>query len=150
MAAWDSLIPKGRGWIKHPELNDGQLSSVSVFHQLHCLNDVRRVYYGLTNASDEALDMWHFTPSHMRHCFEYIRQELMCAADSSLEPWQDEVGGATGWNVQRQCRDYDYLKDFAEKWRADNYEGFEDVDVFNITTGEGVKPSDLPEVLHDS
>ena len=73
----------------------------------------------------------------------------MCAADSSLEPWQDEVGGATGWQVERQCRDYDYLKDFAEKWRADNYEGFEDVDVFNITTGEGVKPEDLPEISHD-
>ena len=35
-AAWESLIPSGRGFIKHPVLAK-ETKAVAVFHELHCL-----------------------------------------------------------------------------------------------------------------
>jgi hypothetical protein len=54
-AAWDSLIPKGRGFVVHPKLapadgRDNKGKSVSVFHELHCL--VSRRMTSETSESD--------------------------------------------------------------------------------------------------
>lgn len=62
--------------------------------------------------------------SHMRHCFDYLRQSLMCAADSSLEPVDSMLGGVTGWGNERFCRDYAALVTWAEHRRVSNMEGF--------------------------
>ncbi|PQE28138.1 Tat pathway signal sequence protein [Rutstroemia sp. NJR-2017a BBW] len=62
----------------------------------------------------------------MRHCFDYLRQSLICAADTTMEPVITELGGVTGWNALRTCRSYDQLKSWAEKWRVSNLEGFGD------------------------
>jgi hypothetical protein len=35
--AWASLIPQGRGFIKHPRLSSNEMKSVSAFHEIHCL-----------------------------------------------------------------------------------------------------------------
>lgn len=61
---------------------------------------------------------------HVRHCFDYLRQSLMCAADGTLEPVDFSLGGVTGWGVKRQCRDYEALKLWAEERRASNSLGF--------------------------
>jgi hypothetical protein len=35
---WDSIMPQGRGFIKHPKLaKDGEVKAIAVFHQIHCL-----------------------------------------------------------------------------------------------------------------
>jgi hypothetical protein len=36
-AAWQELIPLGRGFVRHARLTGGEEKSVSVFHELHCL-----------------------------------------------------------------------------------------------------------------
>jgi len=41
---------------------------------------------------------------HTAHCFDYIRQSLMCNADTSLEG-KTEAG--PGWGSKHECRDYD-------------------------------------------
>lgn len=47
--AWADLIPKGRGFVKHPKLAK-ELKSVSVFHEIHCL--VRLLLSAITLTSD--------------------------------------------------------------------------------------------------
>ncbi|KAH7383994.1 hypothetical protein BKA66DRAFT_463249 [Pyrenochaeta sp. MPI-SDFR-AT-0127] len=56
---------------------------------------------------------------HVKHCFEYLRQALMCAADTNLEDVNVEDGqeGAPGWGTKRVCRDFDGVKEWSEKWR---------------------------------
>lgn len=61
---------------------------------------------------------------HMRHCFDYLRQSLSCAADSTLEPVVPQLGGVTGWGVSRRCRSFDELKAWAEKRRVSDAKGF--------------------------
>ncbi len=54
---------------------------------------------------------------HMRHCFDYLRHALMCAADTNLETVDPETRVTTGWNSERQCRDYASVLAWAEQWR---------------------------------
>jgi hypothetical protein len=58
----------------------------------------------------------HDDPGHLRHCFDYIRQSLMCAADTNVEPMNKELKGVTGWGFTRQCRSYDAVF----KWTGQN------------------------------
>lgn len=59
-------------------------------------------------------------PHHNRHCLEYIRQSIMCAADTNLEyrvVSENGVKETPGWDVKR-CRDYDGIKAWAQQNRA--------------------------------
>ena len=84
-------------------------------------NVIRHGYYvALDNQSvhTDSLHQYHTQPSHLRHCFDYLRQALQCATDTNLEPVDFELGGINGWGVSRVCRDYESAKRWAEKWRA--------------------------------
>lgn len=54
---------------------------------------------------------------HIQHCFDYIRQALICAADTNLEPKNQKTGKTNGWGFERTCRNFQQVLDFAEKWR---------------------------------
>jgi hypothetical protein len=57
----------------------------------------------------------------------------MCSADSTLEPYDEKLDGASGWGVERLCRDYDGLKTWARDWRDIEFEGFGDrTELLNI------------------
>ena len=57
---------------------------------------------------------------HVRHCFDYLRQTIQCAADTNIEPGNLELGGVTGWGVGRVCRDFDEVKRIAAEWRLES------------------------------
>jgi len=59
----------------------------------------------------------HLDPYHLRHCFDYLRQSFICAADANLEPVDVEQGGVSGWGFERKCRDFQAVKDWAERNR---------------------------------
>lgn len=54
-------------------------------------------------------------PGHVRHCFDYLRQSIMCAADSNIEPVDKKLGGVTGWGSVRVCRSFDTLVAWASE-----------------------------------
>ena len=57
----------------------------------------------------------------------------MCSADSTVEPAENAKNGVEflGWGFGRQCRDYESLKAWAEKWRAFDAHGFLAKDLHN-------------------
>ena len=62
----------------------------------------------------------HAGPQHYTHCLEYLRQSIMCSADSNLEyrlPGPDGVKRTLGWNLHR-CRDFDAMVRWSQEWRA--------------------------------
>ena len=89
---------------------------VSFYHQLHCLRDLQVHFVGLSaNASHDGLGkrepLGDSQRYHAEHCFNYIRQGIRCAADSTLEgpdlvpePGQSPL---RGWGVIHQCRKWD-------------------------------------------
>jgi hypothetical protein len=57
---------------------------------------------------------------HLSHCWDYLRQAIMCAGDATLEWWQAPPNnlGSTGWGYQHQCKDYGALYAYADRHRA--------------------------------
>lgn len=47
---------------------------------------------------------------HLLHCFDYLRQGIMCAGDMTLEwPKEQKVGDGSkvdGWGVEHQCKSW--------------------------------------------
>ena len=85
---------------------------------------LRRAYYSTSEPQElEDFDFGINRTLHTSHCFEYLRQSLMCSADPSIEP-AARVDGFLGWGVQRQCRDFVELKSWAEDSRAFEGHGF--------------------------
>ncbi|KAK4250550.1 hypothetical protein C7999DRAFT_38393 [Corynascus novoguineensis] len=95
--------------------NDGPGYMMTVFHQLHCLSYVaehwQRGYAGI-NLTEEVAH-------HTAHCFNYLRQGIMCSADTTLEG-KTEAGPGEG--SEHECKDYDAVLEWANehsamKWR---------------------------------
>ena len=99
--------------------------TTSMTHQLHCLYAVVEVYSGLTSNTPLPEDHhWH-----MIHCFDYMRQAIMCSADMSLEgletTFPDHNGGSDGWDSTHVCRDYSEVRKRLESVRA-----YDDQEIF--------------------
>jgi hypothetical protein len=134
-AAWDALVPIGRGFITNPQIAPF-FSNIAVTHQLHCLHAVLVAHYALetevhglragnSSTGIETLEGGFsfekfgtkIDTYHVRHCFDYIRRALMCAADRNLEVVDAKNFTVSGWGQEKVCRDYDGVVNFAEQWR---------------------------------
>jgi len=60
---------------------------------------------------------------HVQHCFDYLRQALLCAADQTLEERNDDISGVRGWGARHQCRDFGALKSWTENHRYSDEQG---------------------------
>jgi len=127
---WIELSADGRGYIK---INDSEYFNlgqpyemkvnssysepvymVSVFHQLHCLSYLVQTYQTAFDGTNLTKEVAH----HAAHCFDYIRQSIMCAADTSLEGKTD---AGPGWGSKHECTDYDLLLSWANKHTVYKY-----------------------------
>ncbi|KAI0477480.1 hypothetical protein GGR56DRAFT_692104 [Xylariaceae sp. FL0804] len=113
---------------------DGPAFMLGVFHQLHCLSYLvdtwQKGWQHATNAAaaggrrgDDAQQQQELTAEvaeHGAHCFDLLRQSIMCSADTNLEGASDEAG--PGWGSRHVCTDYDAMLAWANehavnKWR---------------------------------
>jgi len=80
---------------------------LSVFHQLHCLKMLRMHYAALLTMGQEMTDK---VSDHPDHCFDYLRQAIMCSADMTLEKARVDPDGhrraTDGWGSTHQCKDW--------------------------------------------
>nr|OQO25373.1 hypothetical protein B0A51_08114 [Rachicladosporium sp. CCFEE 5018] len=141
--AWGSLSPLGDGFIIVPNARDydlppgkpsqaGEVFDISVFHQLHCLNHLRTFLFTLKAGMDlnntrEVYDrLLVKQEDHVYHCFDLIRQALMCHPDLTVEWPRTEVDGRRfafdGWGIQHQCVDWNSVLGFMSKHTVANTE----------------------------
>ncbi|KAJ7120701.1 hypothetical protein C8R43DRAFT_1034024 [Mycena crocata] len=63
------------------------IAELDVFHELHCLNMIRKAldpdYYPDWNIKNV-----QHSREHVSHCVDWIRQSIMCHADTSVIVWQ--------------------------------------------------------------
>jgi hypothetical protein len=87
-----------------------RMFAVAYFHQLHCIRFIRQ---GLVHPFDDG------AVGHYHHCFNYLRQWMLCSADVTLEPgdftlknFTEERIGAT-----HTCQDWKPVYNMVdEKW----------------------------------
>ncbi|KAK0121764.1 hypothetical protein ONS95_010050 [Cadophora gregata] len=136
---WMDLLGSGMGFvsIKNPSqygLANGvsnphmphnvQNYGVSMYHQIHCLMMIRTLYWQalrgdrtLRMAENDGLEE---EMGHVNHCFDYIRQGIMCAGDMSIEGAADERDGEaphiSGVGMKHECKSWKASR----KWMDEN------------------------------
>ncbi|KAG6039635.1 hypothetical protein E4U41_002384 [Claviceps citrina] len=122
--AWEALMPEGRGMVTVgpttslpalPKLDHSrteQNAMVAVYHQLHCLYRTRTGYFAAAAGNISDMDL-----GHLGHCWDYLRQSIMCSADTTLEWLPPDEDGTTGWGYQHKCRDWSAVFDWTEQHR---------------------------------
>ncbi|KAM7184700.1 protein of unknown function (DUF3328) domain containing protein [Naviculisporaceae sp. PSN 640] len=109
--------------VKAPESwglgSDAYIAQVEVFHQIHCLNELRKdihytYYYGEKKPTELHL-------AHRGHCIHMLLQVLMCNADVGIitHNWvRDErydgpkIRAFPDFSVQKTCRDFDGIMEW--------------------------------------
>jgi hypothetical protein len=120
---------------------DHYMVELDVFHQLHCLNLMRKLVYpnvfhlDLISDSEEAQDNIY----HMEHCYDQLRQALQCASDVSTIYWE--------WSLEKKkmfgnlrtthtCRNFEKIKEWAMDHRLK-----QDFDWFQPVEGAPIRKS---------
>ncbi|KAH6652380.1 hypothetical protein BKA67DRAFT_573721 [Truncatella angustata] len=95
--------------------------TLHIFHQLHCLNNLRMLawpeYYGSLDDMDGE-ERWEIQ-QHLAHCIDILRQALLCTSDISTNFWfLSDVNGpepkvVTNGTSIRTCRDFESIKAWA-------------------------------------
>ena len=151
-AAWDYISTEGRELITVPSAAirhshkdparavrapaswgagpDAYVAQVDVFHQIHCLNELRKDahwdhYYGAAfpGGRDSVPAGWK---NHKRHCLHMLLQNIMCHADADVishdwvrsgQPGTDrpEVEPLADFGAVKQCRDFEALLAWARE-----------------------------------
>lgn len=130
---WLGMVPKGLGYVQVDDPSDydnlphplkgysNTVFTTSMTHQLHCLYNIAEVYSGLISDPSKVPSQ---IQGHIPHCFEYLRQSIMCCADTALEgqhtTFPKAVQGSDGWDAKHVCKDYDAVYKHLERKRADN------------------------------
>jgi len=147
---WGNLTPLGRGHIRIDNPSTWNLSggypltddisnphaeeyTLSVIHQLHCLATIKskmsllQDWYAGENDREYlrfSLGQEFIRDEHVYHCFDYLRQAIMCSGDITLEKARVEEGkvvrGVDGWGVEHVCRDWDVIFKWAEVHRSED------------------------------
>jgi hypothetical protein len=94
--------------------------SVAVFHQMHCLGQLRRFSWMFldaitkNNTKEQAAITEMFEKqnhaSHLHHCFDYLRQTIACGGDMAMEWPRTEKDGrrfaVDGWGIPHECKNW--------------------------------------------
>ncbi|KAL1599896.1 hypothetical protein SLS60_007701 [Paraconiothyrium brasiliense] len=125
--AWEDLYDFGISWITPSEASQLPnatsrlvenpsrfVTGLDVFHQLHCLNLIRKRLNPEYYVND--------THVHVEHCLDQLRQALMCSADTATIPWTWSKGqGRTIADARttHTCRDYDAIREWAKERKVE-------------------------------
>ncbi|KAH0443019.1 hypothetical protein CcaCcLH18_01132 [Colletotrichum camelliae] len=126
---WLKMVPRGLGylWVKNPRAHSNlpvplpefaprTVFTTSMTHQLHCLYAILESYAGLS-VNGSAGGPWH-----LQHCFEYLRQAILCSGDVALEGTQTTFPpgftGSDGWDAKHVCKDPKQVYEYLDKNRA--------------------------------
>ncbi|CDO72010.1 hypothetical protein BN946_scf184943.g45 [Trametes cinnabarina] len=103
---WLSVYPPGGGFLRLGE--EGRPFGLALFHQMHCLMRIRRAMETRTSSD------------HVHHCFNYLRQTIMCEANPTVEPVIPILGRrSVNAEIPRVCKDWTQVYALAqENWQA--------------------------------
>ncbi|KAI1322437.1 hypothetical protein F5Y16DRAFT_404452 [Xylariaceae sp. FL0255] len=91
----------------------GYAVTIDVFHQLHCLNFLRKSIINTTANSP----LWQ---EHVDHCLDSLRLSIQCHSDTSFLTYKWLKNYAKPWPDFRSfhtCRDFDGIREFAlSRW----------------------------------
>ncbi|KAL3417367.1 hypothetical protein PVAG01_11367 [Phlyctema vagabunda] len=106
----DPTIPYHKDPTKYPVV-------IAMYHQIHCLDRIRRVAWGNNNPMNETAIT---ARKHTDHCIDYLRQVLICYGDTTPIPLyiREYIDGEpqydSNWMVHHTCRNYDKIREWQQ------------------------------------
>lgn len=112
------------------QLSDGTnrvIFSLSVFHNLHCLNYIRKFIFRNGNYKDmfPESDLENQL-NHVGHCVDMIRQSLICEGDIAISTYDWKMDHLLPWpnfRVAHECVDWDSIMAWAKEHAAPSLYG---------------------------
>ncbi|QDS73728.1 hypothetical protein FKW77_003913 [Venturia effusa] len=95
---------------------------LNVFHQLHCLNMLRKRLYSTEKYPPDHELMGI---EHLEHCYDALRQSLMCTADITPLPWKWVEAKKKAMEVAQvvhTCKNFDAIKSWAKENRVFHFD----------------------------
>ncbi|KAF2464343.1 uncharacterized protein BDR25DRAFT_346819 [Lindgomyces ingoldianus] len=127
--------PDGKG--------NASLKGIAMFHQMHCLAKMRMTLQLAREGVDIGVD-WR-DDAHWPHCFDYLRESILCYADPTLESVSLQPGPVDdgtfvkvidGGAEMRYCRDSRPLYELERQYGPNSKYGFEAAEEFQIAPGK--------------
>ncbi|KAK3358678.1 hypothetical protein B0T25DRAFT_530902 [Lasiosphaeria hispida] len=118
-------VSPGHAFVEFEPGNPSFVVSVEAFHQLHCLNLLRKslfynadYYKGL--GVKEFRNHGTMLQMHIDHCLDMLRERLMCTADAGILPSFYTIYNTTTPDFKRDhhCRDYGSLQAWGRAAKA--------------------------------
>ncbi|KAK0509233.1 hypothetical protein JMJ35_008604 [Cladonia borealis] len=94
---------------------------VDVFHQIHCLNELRKEMHYQYYYGDSPRTALH--DAHKKHCLHILLQNLMCQGnvDVITHDWVETTARPyADFNILHQCRDFEALLDWQQQNKLEN------------------------------
>ncbi|PSR83166.1 hypothetical protein PHLCEN_2v4919 [Hermanssonia centrifuga] len=88
------------------EDSDPQPYTVTLFHQLECLDVIRQGYSKVPSEP---------APGHVHHCMNYLRSTILCRPSLLLEPVVDIYSQVSGEGYDAVCRNWEAVYHEAER-----------------------------------
>ncbi|PPJ53115.1 hypothetical protein CBER1_11780 [Cercospora berteroae] len=134
------------------------IMELDVFHQLHCLDMIRKAFYPSRYGQweyldDGSVDNFAVTFQHWEHCIETLRQTLMCHGDISPLRYRINVlNGILGPDLagRHTCRNFSKILDWARSRFTPKPDCNEKVAPGWIDTHPDFEPDELLSVLIDA
>ncbi|KAK4955625.1 hypothetical protein LTR10_006564 [Elasticomyces elasticus] len=119
--AFNAGLEPGYHIKRSPELGGGFPVQVEGLHHLHCLNLLRQTLYwnyDYYNKKGTGAFMNDDEPfrSHIGHCVDILRQQLMCTADFNVfgQVWVTDIDAAfPDFMTKHKCKDFDAIRQWA-------------------------------------
>ncbi|KAB8246803.1 hypothetical protein BDV35DRAFT_353205 [Aspergillus flavus] len=89
------------------------LTGLDVIHQMHCLNKIRKALYPDYYQPEQSVATEQL---HLEHCFDYIRQAIMCNADLTpvtLTWYSSAQTFGPDFRTTHMCRDFEALLEWS-------------------------------------
>ena len=108
---------------------DAYIGNLYVFHQIHCLNELRKKafedYPGPDGSSSghRMKTMDELGWIHLRHCTDMLLQAIMCHADTEIitMQWADTQPWAfPDMSINKKCRDFQQLVEWRDEHAVDS------------------------------
>ncbi|KAK2025758.1 hypothetical protein LX32DRAFT_702769 [Colletotrichum zoysiae] len=109
--AWSSLIPKRGGFFTDRAISPRE--SCFALHPDTKNSTSHHTEHGSHKGHSAAADANASNNIyHVGHCFDLLRQAIMCRPDLTAEPFDPIVGGVTGFGTEHQCINWRDLMDW--------------------------------------
>ncbi|KAF7938067.1 hypothetical protein EAE99_001739 [Botrytis elliptica] len=112
------MIETLRFSVASPEAEKYRGCLVEANHAMHCLRMVRLHYRALETGTS-----WDWDVAHDYHCFDSLRQYIMCNPDYTL--WYISGHRVNGYMQKKTCQDWDALRDWTEEHTSNYYDQYD-------------------------